>query len=265
MAARKRKESPMIFVVDIGNSNIVVGGIGDEIHFIGRLSTNRTKTDLEYAVDIKNTMEIFKFKKSDVEGCIISSVVPQITNTVKSAVEKIFEKETIVLQSGLKTGLNICMDNPAEMGADRVADAVAATNEYPAPLVIIDMGTATTFSVVDKDKRVLGGAIMPGVRVSLDALTSRASKLSGISIEEPKNVIGRNTTECMKSGIVYGNAAAIDGLLDRIEDELGQNVTVIATGGMSTYIAPHCRHEIIQDEYLLLKGLKLIYEKNIRK
>ena len=253
----------MILAIDIGNTNIVVGCIDDEkIYFIERLSTVRTKTELEYAIDLKTVLDIYHIKRTDIEGCIISSVVPQITNVAKLAAEKILKKEALVLGPGVKTGLNILLDNPGEMGADRVADAVAALTYYPVPLVIVDIGTATTVSVVDEKKRYLGGMILPGVRVSLDALTSRASQLSGISIEEPKRLIGKNTVDCMKSGILYGNAAAVDGIIDRIEEELGQKVTAIATGGMSKKIIPHCRREIIQDEDLLLKGLLVIYEKN---
>ena len=253
----------MILAIDIGNTNIVVGCIDKEkIFFIERLSTVRTKTELEYAIDLKTVLDIYHIKRTDIEGCIISSVVPQITNVAKLAAEKILKKEVLVLGPGVKTGLNIMLDNPGEMGADRVADAVAALTYYPVPLVIVDMGTATTVSVVDEKKRYLGGMILPGVRVSLDALISRASQLSGISIEEPKKLIGKNTVDCMKSGILYGNAAAVDGIIDRIEEELGKKVTAIATGGMSGKIIPHCKRKIIQDEDLLLKGLLVIYEKN---
>lgn len=253
----------MILAIDIGNTNIVVGCIDKEkIYFIERLSTVRTKTELEYAIDLKTVLDIYHIKGTEIEGSIISSVVPQITNVAKLAVEKILKKEPLILGPGVKTGLNILLDNPGEMGADRVADAVAALTYYPVPLVIVDMGTATTVSVVDEKKRYLGGMILPGVRVSLDALTARASQLSGISIEEPRRLIGRNTVDCMKSGILYGNAAAVDGIIDRIEEELGQKVTAIATGGMSGRIVPHCKRKIIQDEDLLLKGLMVIYEKN---
>ena len=253
----------MILAIDIGNTNIVVGCIDKEkIYFIERLSTVRTKTELEYAIDLKTVLDIYHIRRTDIEGCIISSVVPHITNVAKLAAEKILKKEVLVLGPGVKTGLNIMLDNPGEMGADRVADAVAALTYYPVPLVIVDMGTATTVSVVDEKKRYLGGMILPGVRVSLDALTSRASQLSGISIEEPKKLIGKNTVDCMKSGILYGNAAAVDGIIDRIEEELGKKVTAIATGGMSGKIIPHCKRKIIQDEDLLLKGLLIIYEKN---
>ena len=253
----------MILAIDIGNTNIVIGCMeGDKCSFIERLSTVRTKTELEYAIDIKNVLDIYQVDPAALQGGIISSVVPQITKIFQLAAEKILKKDVMVVGPGLKTGLNIMLDNPSEMGADRVADAVAAMTFYPVPLVIVDMGTATTVSVVDEKKRFMGGMILPGVRISLDALTARASQLSGISIEEPKRLIGRNTVDCMKSGILYGNAAAVDGIVDRIEEYLGQDVTVIATGGMSKKIIPHCKREMILDADLLLKGLLVIYEKN---
>ena len=253
----------MILAIDIRNTNIVVGCIDKEkTYFIERLSTVRTKTELEYAVDIKVVLDLYHVKRGDIEGCIISSVVPQITNIAKLAVEKILKKEPIVLGPGVKTGLNIMMDHPGQLGADLVADAVAGIAEYQVPLIIVDMGTATTVSVVDDKKNYVGGMIMPGMRVSLDALTARASQLSGISIEAPKRLIGKNTIECMKSGVLYSNAAAIDGIIERIEEEIGQKATVIATGGLAKKIVPHCKKEIILDEYLLLKGLMVIYEKN---
>ena len=240
----------MILAIDIGNTNIVVGCIDEEkIYFTERLSTVRTKTELEYAVDLKTVLDIY-------------SVVPQITGIAKLAAEKILKKEVMVLGPGVKTGLNIVMDNPGQLGADLVADAVAGLASYPVPLVVIDMGTATTISVVNSKKQYIGGMIMPGVRISLDALTARASQLSGISIDAPRHIIGKNTIECMKSGVLYSNAAALDGIIDRIEEELGEKTTVIATGGLAKKIVPHCRKEIILDEELLLKGLMLIYRKN---
>ena len=253
----------MILAIDIGNTNIVVGCIDEEkIYFTERLSTVRTKTELEYAVDLKTVLDIYHIKRTDIEGCIISSVVPQITGIAKLAAEKILKKEVMVLGPGVKTGLNIVMDNPGQLGADLVADAVAGLASYPVPLVVIDMGTATTISVVNSKKQYIGGMIMPGVGISLDALTARASQLSGISIDAPRHIIGKNTIECMKSGVLYSNAAALDGIIDRIEEELGEKTTVIATGGLAKKIVPHCRKEIILDEELLLKGLKLIYRKN---
>lgn len=253
----------MILAIDIGNTNIVVGCIDKEkIYFTERVATVRTKTELEYAIDIKTILDIYHIKRTEIDGAIISSVVPQITNAAKLAVHKILHKDAMVLGPGIRTGLNIMLDNPGEMGADRVADAVAALDQYPVPLVIVDMGTATTVSVLDDKKRYIGGMILPGVRISLDALTSRASQLSGISIEEPKRIICKNTVDCMKSGILYGNAAAVDGIIDRIEEELGQKVTVIATGGMSRKIIPHCKRKMTWDGDLLLKGLQIIYDKN---
>lgn len=253
----------MILAIDIGNTNIVVGCIDDEkTYFIERLSTVRTKTELEYAVDLKTVLDIYHIKKTDIEGCIISSVVPQITDIARLAAEKILKKEVMVLGPGVKTGLNIMMDNPGQLGADMVADAVAGLASYQVPFIVIDMGTATTVSVVNDKKQYIGGMILPGVGVSLDALTSRASQLSGISIDAPKHIIGKNTIECMKSGVLYSNAAALDGIVERIEEELGQRTTVIATGGLAKKIVSHCKREIILDEDLLLKGLRVIYEKN---
>ena len=253
----------MILAIDIGNTNIVVGCIDDQkTYFIERLSTVRTKTELEYAVDLKTVLDIYHIQGSDIEGCIISSVVPQITNTAKLAAEKILKKEVMVLGPGVKTGLNILMDHPAQLGADLVADAVAGLNEYPVPFIVIDMGTATTVSVVNSKKQYIGGMILPGVRVSLDALTAHASQLSGISIDAPKHVIGKNTVECMKSGVLYSSAAALDGIIDRVEEELGEKTTVIATGGLAKKIVSHCKKDIILDEDLLLKGLLIIYKKN---
>ena len=253
----------MILAIDVGNTNIVVGCIDDrKTYFIERLSTNRTKTELEYAVDLKNVLDIYHIKKTEIEGCIISSVVPQITNIVKLAAEKILKKNAIVLGPGVKTGLNIMMDNPGQLGADQVADAVAGISGYPVPLILIDMGTATTASVVNSKKQYVGGMILPGVGVSLDALTARASQLSGISIDAPRHVIGKNTIECMKSGVLYSSAAAIDGSIDRIEEAIGQPMTAIATGGLSKKIVPYCKREVILDDDLLLKGLLIIYRKN---
>lgn len=253
----------MILAIDIGNTNIVVGCIDREkTCFIERLSTVRTKTELEYAVDLKTVLDIYRIKEADIEGCIISSVVPQITDAVKLAAEKILKKEVMVLGPGVKTGLNIMMDNPGQLGADLVANAVAGIAEYPVPLVVIDMGTASTVSVVDEKKHYIGGMIYPGIGISLNALTANASLLSGISLDAPKRIIGKNTIECMKSGIIYSNAAAIDGIIDRIEEEMGQKLTVIATGGLAKKIVPHCKRDIILDEVLLLKGLLVIYEKN---
>lgn len=253
----------MILAIDIGNTNIVIGCIDKEkTYFIERLSTVRTKTELEYAVDIKTLLELYHIKRQDLEGGIVASVVPQITNIMKIAAEKILKKEVLVVGPGVKSGLNILMDNPATLGSDLVVGAVAALAEYPVPLIVVDMGTATTMCVVDSKKRYIGGVIMPGVLTALDSLTARASQLSGIGLEAPKRVIGKNTIECMKSGVIFGNAASVDGIIERMEAELGEKATVIATGGLAKKIIPHCKHEIILDDELLLKGMRIIYDKN---
>lgn len=253
----------MILTIDIGNTNIVVGAVDEEqTYFIERLSTVRTKTEMEYAIDLKLILEIHRMTPEQIDGGVISSVVPQITNVVRIAAEKILKKDMLILAAGTKTGLNIKMDNPAQLGADLVANAVAGMHLYSVPLIIVDMGTATTLSVLDEKKQYIGGMILPGPRISLDALTSQASQLSGISFEAPKHVIGKNTIECMKSGILYSNAAAIDGLTERIEEELGAPATVVATGGLAKSIVPFCKRTVILNEELLLKGLYYIYQKN---
>ena len=234
----------------------------NKTYFIERLSTIKTKMELEYAIDIKMVLDIHGIKPEKLEGAIISSVVPQITYVVKEAAEKILKKETLVIGPGVKNGLNILMDNPAQLGSDLVANAVAGIAEYKAPMMIFDLGTATTVSVIDEKKNYIGGMIYPGIGVSLDSLTAHASQLGGISIEAPEHMIGKNTTECMKSGLIYSSAAAMDGIIDRLQEQLGGEATVIATGGLAKKIVPHCRREIILDDDLLLKGLAIIYKKN---
>lgn len=253
----------MILAIDIGNTNIVIGCIKEsECIFVERLSTVRTKTELEYAIDIKNVLDIYHIKKADLEGGIISSVVPQITTIAKLAVEKILKKEVLVVGAGIKTGLNIRIDNPAQLGSDLVVDSVAALAEYRAPMLIFDLGTANTVCVIDKNKNYIGGMIYPGIGVSLDSLTAHASQLGGISLDAPEHIIGKNTTDCMKSGMIYSSAAAIDGIIDRLCEELEGEVTVVATGGLAKKIVPFCRRNIILDDNLLLKGLAIIYRKN---
>lgn len=170
--------------------------------------------------------------------------------------------DSMVIGPGLKTGVNITLDNPAQLGSDLVVDAAAGIAEYPLPLIIFDMGTATTVSVIDENKNYLGGMIIPGVNVSLNAMISQTSQLPRISLEPPKRIIGKNTIECMKSGILYSTAASLDGIIDRVESELGKKATVVATGGLAGSIIPHCTKKIILDDELLLKGLIVIYNKN---
>ena len=253
----------MILTIDMGNTNIVIGGIDDErTYFVERVTTNHGKTDLEYAVNIKSILEIHNIAPSSIEGAILSSVVPPLNSTILSAVEKICGFRPMLVGSGMKTGLNIIMDNPKTVGSDMIVDAVAAIKEYPCPIIIIDMGTATTMSVVDKSGNYIGGVILPGLKVSLDSLSGKAAQLPYISLDVPGRVIGKNTIDCMRSGIMYGNAAMIDGIIDRMEEELGMNASVVATGGLAKFISPLCRHTISYEDDLLLKGLLILYNKN---
>ena len=254
----------MVLTIDIGNTDIVLGCLnsGEDIIFVERLSTDRSETVLEYAIGIKNVLEIYHIDGCALEGAIVSSVVPQLTKIISRAVRKVTGKLPLVVGPGVKNGLHIKVDNPAQVGSDLIVAAVAAKAAYTPPLVIIDMGTATTICVIDREGSYIGGMILPGVRGSLDSLVSRASQLSNISIEAPKRFIGKNTAECMKSGIVYGNAACLDGMVSRIEEDIQEKATIIATGGLSNVVIPYCTHEIIRDDALILKGLILIYRMN---
>lgn len=253
----------MLLAIDIGNTNLVIGCIRDDkILFKARIATDRTRTSDQYGVEIKSMLEAYGVKRSDIDDCIISSVVPPVFNSVRTGVIKIIGKQPMVVGPGLKTGLNIHVDVPSQVGSDRIVIAVAALAEYKAPLLLMDLGTATTIESVEPDNVYMGGVIIPGVRVSLDALTSRAAQLPGISLDQPKQVIGKNTVDCMRSGMMFGTAAMIDGLVERMEEELGHRCTLIATGGLAQFIAPLCKREIILDKDLLLKGLNIIYKKN---
>ena len=253
----------MLLAIDIGNTNIVMGCIrDDEILFKARIATDRTRTSDQYGVEIKNMLEAFGIKKEDIHDCIISSVVPPVFNSVKTGVLKVIGKQPMVVGPGLKTGLNIQVDSPSQVGSDRIVIAVAALAEYTAPLILMDLGTATTIEVVEPENVYMGGVIIPGVRTSLDALISRAAQLPGISLDQPKKVIGTNTVDCLRSGMMYGTAAMLDGIIDRMEEELGHTSTLIATGGMAQFVTPLCKHSIILEKDLLLKGLNILYKKN---
>ena len=253
----------MLLAIDIGNTNLVIGCFRDDkILFKARIATDYIRTSDQYGVEIKNMLEAYGVQLSDIDDCIISSVVPPVFNSVRTGVIKIIGKQPMVVGPGLKTGLNIHVDVPSQVGSDRIVIAVAALAEYKAPLLLLDLGTATTIEAVEPDNVYMGGVIFPGVRVSLDALTSRAAQLPGISLDQPKQVIGKNTVDCMRSGMMYGTAAMIDGLIERMEEELGHRCTLIATGGLAQFITPLCKREIILEKDLLLKGLNIIYKKN---
>ena len=254
----------MILAIDIGNTNITLGGYADnKIQFISRLATDLRRTADQYAVELYDLMRLAGFSATDTEGSVIAAVVPSGGAAVAGAVKKLTNTTPIVLGPGVKTGVNIKIDNPAQLGADLAAGAAGAIDKYPMPAIIIDMGTATTLSVMDKNGTFVGGVIAAGIGLTLNALTSNTALLSAIPIEAPKNTIGKNTVECMQSGLVLGTAAMIDGMVSRIEAEIGQECTVVATGGRASQIIPYCKREMHLDDNLLLDGLIKIYYKNI--
>ncbi len=254
----------MILAINIENTNTVIGCIRDsEFIFVESISTNVTRTELEYAISVKSIFDLYHLELTEVEGAIIASVVPPVTGVVKSAVKRILGKEAMVIGPGVKTGLNIMMDNPAQVGSDLVANAVAGIAKYEAPMIIVSMGTATTISVINEKKQYIGGMIMPGIKVSAASLSNETAQLPKVSLEKPKKVIGTNTTDCMKSGLIYGTAAMIEGSIARIEKEFGRKAaTIVATGENVKHILPHCDRKMCLDETLLLEGLRLIYERN---
>ncbi len=253
----------MLLTIDIGNTNIVIGGVDkNKIHFIARLYTEKKLSYDQYTIQIKNMLDIYNIDIDSIYDCIISSVVPPVLDAIIQAVKTLIKKEPIIVGPGIKTGLNILMDNPAQLGSDLVVNSVASLSQFKAPLIIIDMGTATTISVIDKNSNYIGGCIVPGVKISLNALSAMTAQLPHISLEDPKKIIGTNTIDCMKSGIILGNASMIDGMITRIEEDLGYNATIVATGGIARHIIPFCKKDIIYDDNLLLKGLYAIYLKN---
>ena len=252
----------MIITVDIGNTNITFGVFdNDDIVFVSRLATQRSLTPDQYAVYFSNIFDLHKVDTSLIDGAIISSVVPELTQTLRQAISPICEK-CIVIAPGVKTGLDIQIDNPAQLGADLVVGAVAAKEKYPLPIIIFDLGTATTGSVIDKNGNFIGGIITTGIKTSINALSAGAALLPQIDISAPKKVIGTNSIESMRSGAVIGTACMLDGLIERFEDELGERATVIVTGGLGKTVARNCKREVIIDENLLIDGLKIIYDKN---
>lgn len=256
----------MLIAVDVGNTHIVIGAVdGDHILTVARLRTDIHKTEYEYAVLFKQHLDFAGVKYADCTDSIISSVVPPLTHTLAKAIWRLTGGESMIIGSGIKTGLNILIDNPAQLGGDLVTGAVAALELVKPPIIIIDMGTATKLSVVDAKANYIGCSIYPGVNLSLTALSRGTSQLPYISLEAPKSCIGKNSVDSMKSGIVFGSAAMLDGMIDRIEEELGSSASLVATGGIAPSIVPYCRHNILLREDLLLKGLSIIYARNRKK
>ncbi|MEE0186938.1 MAG: type III pantothenate kinase [Oscillospiraceae bacterium] len=252
----------MILAVDIGNSTVVMGLINNSELIASRKTvTDISELEVNYKEEIKTLLKSHSISESKIEGAIISSVVPLLTDILREAVCDIFKLEPITVNSESITGIDIITDNPSQLGSDRIADATAGINEYGAPLVIIDMGTATTISIINQDKQFLGGLILPGVRTSLNSLINNTSQLPRIKLGTPsERIIGTNTVSSIENGIVYGTAAQIDGLIQRISDELDFDPKIIATGGNAGAVIPYCKSKIIYDKNLLLKGLYVIYK-----
>ncbi|MBE6601867.1 MAG: type III pantothenate kinase [Ruminococcaceae bacterium] len=255
----------MILAIDGGNTHIAFGCVenGEAVGELFRISTDRHATDYEYVAKLKGIFELRGIDRLSFEGAVLSCVVPPLTPVLTRAVRMLTGLEPLVVGAGVKTGLHIAINDPGTVASDLVAAAVAAKEEYPLPCVIIDMGTATTLTVVDEKGRYVGGAILPGAKLSLGALSEGTALLPHIEIQPPRNVIAANTVDSMKAGIVYGTAGALDGLLDRFEEALGMPpASIVATGGMSRLICPFCRHAVTLDDTLLLKGLWLIWKRN---
>lgn len=227
--------------------------------FKAAIETSRTKTEYEYASAFYNILTIHGISRKSILGGVISSVVPTLNSTVKRAVTLSFGIDALIVGPGVKTGLKIKCDDPASVGADLICASVAAGNQYQCPCLVIDMDTATKMIYIDKEGAFGGVVIAPGMNISLDALISKASQLPEVSLEAPERFIGKNTADSIRSGVIYGNAAMIDGMIDKISAEIGSAPTLIATGELFQYVQPQLSHTFATDSDLLLKGLYLIY------
>ncbi|MDQ0188129.1 type III pantothenate kinase [Cytobacillus kochii] len=254
----------MIFVFDVGNSNMMMGVYQrDELKYHWRIETDRHKTEDEYAMIVKSLFEHEQLSFADIDGIIISSVVPPIMFALERMCEKYFHIKPLIVGPGVKTGLNIKYDNPKEVGADRIVNAVAGIHEYGGPLVIVDFGTATTYCYINEHKQYMGGAIAPGIGISTEALYSRAAKLPRIEIVRPDGIIGKNTVSAMQSGILFGYVGQVEGIVSRMKLKAKEEPLVIGTGGLASLIAKESKVIDIIDPFLTLKGLQLIYKRNM--
>ena len=253
----------MVLTVDIGNTNIVLGGfVDDKLTFVARIATNANKTEDEYATKIRSILALHQVEKAQVRGAIVSSVVPPLTRVMADALKMVYGITPLLVGPGIKTGINIHCDDPSTVGADLICACVAANTIYGNPCLVIDMGTATKIMLIDNTGTFVGVSIIPGVNIALKALASGTAQLPQISLEAPKSVIGKNTADCMRSGAVFGNASMIDGMIDRFATETGYDLKLVATGGLSKTIIKHCKHNITLDDDLVLKGLNILYKKN---
>lgn len=253
----------MILAIDVGNTNIVLGMIENgEILNVVRIHTDLRETGTEYAIKLRQVTDFYGIDLKSFEGAIISSVVPPVTESLRLAVESLIGKKPLIVGPGMRTGMNVRIDDPSTMAGDLVVGSVAAIACYGAPLIVIDMGTATTMVLIDNEGSYRGGAIIPGIKLSYGALSSGTSLLPDIAILPPKKVIATNTVDSMRSGAVYGTAAMLDGMIDRMEKEIGYPCTVVATGGLARTVVQNCSRDIIYDADLLLKGLWTLYDRN---
>lgn len=253
----------MILAVDIGNTNITLGGFErDELAFVSTVSTSSPKTSDEFAICLLNALSLHGVDKDTVNGVIVSSVVPPINTALKKAIEKVFDIEPIFVGPGIKSGISIQCDIPSSVGSDLIASSVAVHTIYGSPALIVDIGTATKMTVLNHNGAFIGTSIIPGVLMGLNALADTTAQLPKISLDLPKKVIAKNTADCMRSGVLFGNASLIDGMIDRINEEFGEGLKVYATGGAATTVIPLCKHDITVDEHLVLKGLNIMYHKN---
>lgn len=253
----------MILAVDIGNTTIGIGVFsGDRLCLYEKISSQETLTILEYIEKLKNIFSAHKLSPEEFDGSILSCVVPRLTEVFLHTLEQYTGKQVLLLSHKMNLGYELKVDYPEQVGSDRLADAAGAVGSYPLPLITIDMGTATTINVIDENLLFRGGIILPGVGTAHEALLGKAAQLFHSQTHVPGHTIGTNTQECITSGMIYGNACAIDGIISRIQKELGQPCTIVATGGYSEQIIPHCKSEIIIDNNLLIKGLIRLYETN---
>ncbi len=253
----------MLLTIDVGNTNIKFGVYdGDELHRIIKLSTDSHKTADEFAVELYTLFQVYSVDCFSIDGCIICSVVPRVTNRLKAAVKSVTGVDALVVGPGIKTGVNIRIEDPTTLGADLVVACAAAQAMFDTPCIVISMGTATAMFVIDNNRIMQGGSIAPGVSISLDALTNNGALIPSISLNAPQNIIGKNTDEAIRSGVILGTACMIDGMIDKIEKELGYKCSVVATGGIAPMIVNSCSHNIVLKDDLILDGLRIIYKKN---
>lgn len=253
----------MILTIDIGNTNVAFGGFVDgECTFVARVATDPAQTEDEYASKMLSILSLHGVDRDQLDGAIISSVVPQLTTVMKKAVAMICGVEALVVGPGIKTGINIHCDAPSSVGSDLICACVAVNHLYGSPALIVDMGTATKMMVLSDKGTFIGVSIIPGLRMGLRALSEGTAQLPQVSLEAPASVVGKNTVDAMKSGVIFGHAAMVDGMIDRFDEELGMSLPVYATGGLSQLIVPHCKHDITLNDNLVLKGLELLYIKN---